>query len=357
MTSAAAILHAALAAACQGDLATAETIAAAFPDSRVVERRVTDFRGQPGRARHALRLKDGSELRLTRLFPLGRLRRVSLELHLAGQGGKLKPAMAVAADGACAVIEGRRLSYDADGQVQSLDILDASLSGVTASEALNPPVPEGRDPGGVLVALVDTGVNYRLDAVVARLARDAGGALIGHDFWDDDARPFDADTGRSPFFPLHHGTAVASVLLREAPTVRLAPYRFPRPAMARMADVVAHANAAGARIVNMAMGSSTRADWDGFAQAAAARPHMLFVVSAGNDGRDIDARPVYPAALDLDNLLTVTSADAFGRLAEGSNWGRITVDVMAPGENVAVTDHRGVAGKASGSSFAVPRIA
>ncbi len=33
------------------------------------------------------------------------------------------------------------------------------------------------------------------------------------------------------------------------------------------------------------------------------------------------------------------------------------MDVMVPGERVAVIDHRGADGKASGSSFAVPRVA
>ena len=83
---------------------------------------------------------------------------------------------------------------------------------------------------------------------------------------------------------------------------------------------------------------------------------MLFVISAVNDGRDIDVKPVFPAALDLQNFLVVTSADDFGRLAEGSNWGRDHVDIMVPGERIPVTDHRGAAGKASGSSFAVPRV-
>ena len=81
------------------------------------------------------------------------------------------------------------------------------------------------------------------------------------------------------------------------------------------------------------------------------------MISAGNDGRDIDDQPVYPAAFRLDNFLVVTSSDGFGRLAEGSNWGRHSVDVMVPGEKVAVVDHMGAAGHASGSSFAVPRIA
>ena len=62
-------------------------------------------------------------------------------------------------------------------------------------------------------------------------------------------------------------------------------------------------------------------DWRSFEQAAAKHPEMLFVVSAGNNGRDIDTRPVYPAALKLANMITVTSAGADGRLARGSNWG------------------------------------
>ena len=84
---------------------------------------------------------------------------------------------------------------------------------------------------------------------------------------------------------------------------------------------------------------------------------MLFIVSAGNDGIDIDADPLYPAASDLDNMLVVTSADDFGRLARGSNWGARHVDLLVPAESVDVTDHRGARVQASGSSYAVPRVA
>ena len=186
---------------------------------------------------------------------------------------------------------------------------------------MNPPVPLGLDPGGVLVAVIGSGLNYQLPNIAARLARDEGGRILGYDFWDNDARPLDIDTGRSPFFPLHHGTAANSIILREAPNTRIAPYWFPRPNMALMADVVAHADAVGARIVNLAMGSNKEDDWRAFESAARGRSHMLFIVSAGNNGHDIDRSPVYPAALALTNMVTVTSADAFGNLAEGSNWG------------------------------------
>jgi subtilisin family serine protease len=127
--------------------------------------------------------------------------------------------------------------------------------------------------------------------------------------------------------------------------------------MSRMAAIVDHAAVAGVVIVAMPLGSNRAGDWRAFEQAAAKHPEMLFVVSAGNNGRDIDTRPVYPAALKLANMITVTSAGADGRLARGSNWGAVSVDLLVPAEDVPVTDFRGRASRASGSSFAVPRIA
>ena len=53
----------------------------------------------------------------------------------------------------------------------------------------------------------------------------------------------------------------------------------------------------------------------------------------------------------------MTSADGFGRLAPGSNWGAVSVDVMLPAENLEIVDFRGASGTASGSSYAVPRLA
>jgi len=324
---------------------------------RLIEDRVFDFQGTPGRSVQRTALAAGDEVAVVRLFPGGRLRRLTIEYHQATKSSGTRPAMTLLLDHQCRIQEARRIEYDAAGMAMSLAVLTPDLTTVQAHEPLNPPVPEGRDPGGVAVALVDTGINYMLSAFTDRLARDPYGRPLGYDFWDMDDRPFDVDPSRSPFFPLRHGTAVGSIVAREAPDVRLVPYRFPRPAMARMADLVADADRKGVIIVALPMGSDDRVDWRAFEEAAGARPHMLFVVSAGNNGRDIDAAPVYPAALGLNNILTVTSSDAFGRLASGSNWGRRRVDVMVPGEGIAVIDHRGADGKASGSSFAVPRVA
>lgn len=318
---------------------------------------VTDRGPAEDWAQREIQLADSAENRalvVTATRSVGALRRVVFELH---ELTPERPLMVVLAGGDCTPQHARAIRYGADGVAEELVLFDADLTTVQAVEPLNPPVPEGTDPGGVTVAHIDSGVNYLLPEIAARLARDGDGRFLGRDLWDDDGRPFDGDTGRSPFFPIRHGTPVASLLVKEAPGIRLLPIRYPRPDLARMAEAVEGAAAAGARIVVMPLGSRARDDWAPFAAAAAAHPDLLFVVSAGNDGRDIDAAPVYPAALRLDNMVVVTSADDFGRLAEGSNWGQASVDFMAPGEGLEVTDYRGARGTASGSSFAVPRVA
>ena len=207
------------------------------------------------------------------------------------------------------------------------------------------------------VAVVDSGIAYDLPVLAARLARDDSGRILGYDYWDLDPYPYDLNTAASPFFPRRHGTTVASLLVAEVPDIRLLPYRYPRPDMARFAELIAAADEAGATIVALPMGSRNADDWAAFKAAAARHTHMLFIVSAGNDGRDIDRDPVYPAAFDLDNMIVVTSAEDDGRLAPGSNWGTTAVDLMVPAERRQALNHLGAAIQVSGASYAVPRVA
>lgn len=298
----------------------------------------------------------GGEVSVLVAVSNGQVQRASLsyrETHASGA----QPVLSVRAGPSCTVASGRLIERDEAGRAQWLVHLDEKLAPTGQREPLNPPVPDGTDPGGVSVAHIDSGVNYTLPAIAARLARTPDGKLAGYDFWDMDARPFDVDAARSPFFPLHHGTLVASILVREAPGLRLIPYRYPRPDMRRMEALLEHAAANGAKIVAMPIGSNVEPHWAGFRTAAAKHPDMLFIVSAGNNSRNIDERPLYPAAFTLDNMVVVTSSTISGRLAAGSNWGPKSVDLMVPAERVDVTDHRGARGRASGTSYAVPRVA
>ncbi|MDE0176311.1 MAG: S8 family serine peptidase [Defluviicoccus sp.] len=308
----------------------------------------------PRRIAVRLLLPGADRLTVERRQFRGRLRQFRVA-YAVRDGDRLRPSFQAIADGGCTVRSGRAIRAEGDAW-RYLDQLEGDLETLKWTETLQAPWPVGVDPGGVRVALVDSGLAYDLPPFRDRLARDGEGKPLGYDYWDLDPWPYDGDVSRGPFLPIRHGTAVASILAREAPDAALVPFRYPRPDMSRMGELVARAVQAGVRILAMPLGSRKPEDWRAFERALRGRD-ILAIVSAGNDGRDIDREPVYPAALALENIVTVTSADAFGRLASGSNWGAETVDVMLPAENLEIVDFRGASGKASGSSYAVPRLA
>ncbi len=141
------------------------------------------------------------------------------------QSGAMRlPHLLARADGGCAIHTARVLTYDGWGRPEWLQDADERLRPVGQREPLNPPVPAGDDPPGIPIGVVDSGVNYLLPEIASRLARDPGGQIFGYDYWDLDRRPFDVEPTSDPFFPDHHGTAVASILLEEAPVAKLVPY-------------------------------------------------------------------------------------------------------------------------------------
>ena len=208
-----------------------------------------------------------------------------------------------------------------------------------------------------LLALVDTGVNYNLPIVQEHLALDSEGQLIGYDFWDDDDRPFDKDPRKNIFFPLHHGTSVFSVLTQHLGGLKAAIYRFPANNMCRFSDLIEHADRIGIRIINLSMGSNSVEDWECFYESAERHNDILFVVSAGNDGLNLETNQVFPASFDLENIVVVTSSDLFGHLPRHSNYGIKSVDFMISAEQVDIFDHRGAFSTTGGSSYAAPMLA
>lgn len=259
----------------------------------------------------------------------------------------------------CKIMSVRRFGTNNDGDPI---IISSSPNNETLSvEPQNPPflisVKPEKTFRAPLIALIDTGVNYNLPLVQEHLAIDQHGQLVGYDFWDNDNRPFDKDPRKNPFFPLHHGTTVFSVLSKNLDGLKTAIYRFPANNMCRFTDLIEHAEKTGIKIINMSMGSNSPDDWACFEDSAKKHPEILFIVSAGNDGINIDINPVFPASLDLENMVVVTSSDLFGRLPPHANYGKRSVDLMVPAEQVDVFDHRGVYTTTGGSSYAAPKVA
>jgi hypothetical protein len=305
--------------------------------------------------RYQLMLPDGARLRLDLHRRGDSLAQVIVEIS-ERIGARRQPVMWVVADGACRMRVARRIEYNDNDQAAAVTVLADDLVQVRSRELLDAEVPPRANNPGVMVAMVDSGVNYNLPALNERLARDARGNLIGFDWWDMEPRPFDSHPSRSAFLPRRHGTRTASVLLADAPMARIAPMRYPRPDMSRMLQLVDAVDGHGIKIVNLSLGGNDAAQWAHFEQAARAHPHILFVVSAGNNERDLDTQPVFPAALTMPNLITVGSSDAQSLPAPGSNWGRRSVHLLVPAERLVAMRFSGYAARVSGSSYAAARV-
>ena len=328
-----------------------------------VEQSVLMVRGTELGSRYRLQLDDNAFLKLDVVERTGSPTRFISSLY--SESGD--PLVLVSLSSDCSLQVARKINYTEHGQAIDIVTLDADLVQKGEPDWFNPALEFiardadklPRSPGEAVplrIGMVDSGVNYLLPEINRRLARDADGQLIGYDFWDMDTLPFDAHPVNSGFFLQRHGTRTASLMLREAPGIELVPYRYPRPDMSRMQALVEHAASNQVAILGMPLGSNKADDWESFAYAARAHPQLLFIASAGNDGRDIDERPVYPASLDLENLLVVTSADDFVNPAERTNWGRISVDYLVPAERRQALDYSGAETRVSGSSYAVSRV-
>ena len=124
----------------------------------------------------------------------------------------------------------------------------------------------------------------------------------------------------------------------------------------------------GAKVINTSFGKafSPNKEWVYDAIKYAAEKDVLIVNAAGNDGKNIDVEKTFPNdAPDLlnevsDNFLTVgaMSANYNENLPAGfSNYGKINVDVFAPGVQVHSTTPEGEYKKFSGTSMAAPSTA
>ena len=146
------------------------------------------------------------------------------------------------------------------------------------------------------------------------------------------------------------------ILKQTGANFRLLPVRYPRPNMSLMGTAIQWLAANGAQLVMMPLGSQNRDDWEAFFEAARQHPEILFIFSAGNNGRDLADAAIYPAVNDLPNALTVTSTFSDGRLPADSNFGQV-VDIGVPAEAMNATGIDYEKRQVSGSSFAVPKLA
>lgn len=85
---------------------------------------------------------------------------------------------------------------------------------------------------------------------------------------------------------------------------------------------------------------------------------VLQVFAAGNDGRNIDTNPSYPAAYDSPWIVSVANSTSSDVRNGSSNFGITNVDLAAPGTSILSTLHGSTSsyGNLSGTSMSAPHV-
>ena len=230
----------------------------------------------------------------------------------------------------------------------------------------------------VVVAVLDTGVDYTHNDLADNMW--SGNANHGYDFAGDDDG--NNDNNPMPDEPYddkghYHGTHVAgtigavgdnnlgvtgvvqNVQIMAVKVFRPKGYAYNSDILEGM-DYVSKQIDNGVNIVaiNASYGGGGGSNGDTMDQAIQklGDKGVVFCAAAGNDGKNIDNNPTYPASYDATNIITVAASDQNDELASFSNYGKKTVEVAAPGTNILSTYPGNKYAYLQGTSMATPQV-
>lgn len=200
------------------------------------------------------------------------------------------------------------------------------------------------DCSSVIVAVIDSGINYTHQDLAANMwdGSAAGYPNHGFDFVDNDNDPMPTDAGG-------HGTHVVGTIAAvgnnglgitgvcwSARIMAIRSLSADGGTTLTVTQGIDFARQRGARVINMSLGGASQGD-QLFSDAItnARNSGILVVVAAGNEANNNDGvTAFYPCNFTHDNLVCVAALDQAYALANFSNYGSTSVDVGAPGTNV-----------------------
>jgi len=235
---------------------------------------------------------------------------------------------------------------------------------------------ENKTGGNVVVAVIDTGVDYKHPDLVGnmwvntkeipnnKIDDDKNGFvddIYGYDFVNKDGDPYDDH---------YHGTHVAGTIAATGNnkkgvvgvswTAKIMAIKFLSArgsgSVTGAISAIRYATKMGAKISNNSWGGGgySRALHDAIKQAEKAG--QLFVAAAGNYAKNNDQKPHYPSSYTVNNIIAVAATDHYDRLARFSHYGRTSVDLGAPGVKIYSTTPRNGYKSLNGTSMATPQV-
>ena len=198
----------------------------------------------------------------------------------------------------------------------------------------------------IVIAVLDTGININHESLQGKITD-------GFNFVNYGENVYNQNDGL-------HGTQIAAIIAADsenisgaALNVTIMPLKFMQDGFGYTSDALAaiqFARENNVKIINCSWGS---AQFNPLLKAAIEdNSDILFVCAAGNNG---NGNPVYPAAYDLPNVVSVTAMDNTGTLADFSNYGP-KVDIAAPGQDIYTVVSDNEYGFVSGTSMAAPYV-
>ncbi len=230
---------------------------------------------------------------------------------------------------------------------------------------------------GVLVAVLDSGVQLNHPDLAKSLWRNA--AETPANGIDDDKNGYVDDVYGANIKALNgnveddngHGTHVAGIVAAQAgndvggsgmaPGAKIMSVKVLDANRAgdssQLAKGIRYAIGMGAKILNVSInGDGTSPDLDD-ALKYASQQGATVVASAGNQNRDIDLTPSYPASSAEPSVLTVTATQSTGSLLGIANRGLRSVDLAAPGGYILSSARGSGYEMREGTSMAAPFVA
>lgn len=256
-------------------------------------------------------------------------------------------------------VEDDRFHAWPDGHPLSTDLDTGDLANQEALRYLELDQVHLRSTGrGVIVAVLDTGIDMDHPQLVDHLAAD------GHyDYLGDDRDPteetdgLDNDGDGEVDEAFGHGTHAAGLIALVAPDAQIRAYRVldadgegdPYVVALAVNDAIDD----GADVINVSFGASNpRSKYLRDAIKRAKKENVTIVAAAGNDGTKDDN---YFPAREKDVIGVAASMRDNSGIAPFSNFGKPAL-VAAPGENVVSTLPGGGFGAWSGTSMAAPIV-